>query len=469
MLVREREARLNNLLRIWVPAILLGCHIAAYALFSAFGDFDPFELFNVLLIASNIVIAGLLFKGGRDILIGGGIMFLIAMHAFIGQRLAPESLTSGAILMVNILVLYVGIKINQHLPARYWYAFVIGYFALYGIFIFGLENAEALFLLFLMIFTACSRSFKLLSYFWCFTLSFTFFQPFAWEITVVSFFILTALFGAKGAQGSKLSRLFLLVGLVLLFLVFLPIIIAMMGEQLVNIEPVLRDPRIQSAIGLTFITATVSTVILMLFAVPLAYAVSRLRFPGRTVLMSLIDLPVVIPQSVAGIALISVLGRNQFIGELIHRYTGMAIDNTVLGIIVAQVIVALPFITKSSIAAFDAVPQELEVVAKTLKASSFSAFRRVALPLASRGIFFGAVLAWARAAGEFGAVVIIAPTPVTAPVEAYNRFSDPGIGMVETMPLVVVLLLFSFAMFFLLQTSVRLLPSRGDGEEGRAQ
>ena len=234
----------------------------------------------------------------------------------------------------------------------------------------------------------------------------------------------------------------------------------MMGEQLVNIEPVLRDPRIQSAIGLTFITATVSTVILMLFAVPLAYAVSRLRF---------IDLPVVIPQSVAGIALISVLGRNQFIGELIHRYTGMAIDNTVLGIIVAQVIVALPFITKSSIAAFDAVPQELEVVAKTLKASSFSAFRRVALPLASRGIFFGAVLAWARAAGEFGAVVIIAPTPVTAPVEAYNRFSDPGIGMVETMPLVVVLLLFSFAMFFLLQTSVRLLPSRGDGEAGRAQ
>jgi molybdate/tungstate transport system permease protein len=249
--------------------------------------------------------------------------------------------------------------------------------------------------------------------------------------------------------------------MVLTALVFLPILVAVMGESLANIQPVLEDGRVRSAIAVTFLTATVSTVILLLFVVPLAYGISRLRFFGRTALLSLIDLPVVIPQSVAGIALVSVLGRNQYLGELVFRLTGVAVDNTILGIIVAQVVVSLPFIAKASIAAFDAVPEELETVARTLKASSFGAFRRVALPLASRGIFFGAVLAWARAAGEFGAVVILAPTPVTAPVEAFNRFVS--VGAIEAAPLVTVLLAFSFVMFFLLQWSVRLLPAGAAG------
>ncbi len=90
------------------------------------------------------------------------------------------------------------------------------------------------------------------------------------------------------------------------------------------------------------------------------------------------------------------------------------------------------------------------------------AARRVALPLASRGIFLGAVLAFARAAGEFGAVVVLAPTPVTAPIEACARFER--LGAAESAPLVVTLLLFSFVMFFLLQTAIRLLPSGAAGE-----
>jgi molybdate/tungstate transport system permease protein len=85
-----------------------------------------------------------------------------------------------------------------------------------------------------------------------------------------------------------------------------------------------------------------------------------------------------------------------------------------------------------------------------------SAFFRVSVPLASRGVFIGALLAWARAAGEFGAVLFIAPYPETAPVTVYNRFTS--LGLVETAPLVTTLLLFSIAMFFLLQLCIRMMP-----------
>jgi len=451
------NARPTRRTRIAVVGVLLLAHLLAYTVFGASDRIEPLEFFNLLLLVANIIIAAILLRGERDLLLGGGIMFLVAAHAFIGHRLAPDSLTSGAILMVNVIVLYVGVKLNTLMPARYWYAFVASYFALFAIFIVMMENAEALFLLFLLGLAACARSLRLLSYFWCITLSFTFCQPYAWEAAVSSVFILTALFGARGRGSSPAAIVFLGCGLILVFLVLLPVIVAGMGEAPHNLLKILREPRVRSAIWTTFLSATASTLFLVLFTVPLAYAVSRLTFPGRTMLLSLIDIPIVVPQSVAGIALVSVFGSRQFLGETIFHAFGVRFDGTLLGICLAQVFVAMPFIAKSAIAAFDAVPEGLETAARTLGASSWGAFRRVALPLASRGIFLGAVLAWARAAGEFGALIFIAPTPETAAVAAYNRFNS--LGLTETAPLVATLLLFSLAMFFLLQLVSRTLPS----------
>jgi molybdate/tungstate transport system permease protein len=195
--------------------------------------------------------------------------------------------------------------------------------------------------------------------------------------------------------------------------------------------------------------------------VPLAYAVSRLRFPGRTLLLSLIDVPIIIPQSVAGLALVLVFGPSQPLGGALKDLFGIRFDGTLLGVCLAQVFVAMPFIVKAAIAAFDAVPQDLELAARTLGASSWSAFRRIALPLASRGVFLGAVLAWARAAGEFGALLFIAQTPETVPTLA-GRLSD-SMGKTQTGPLVAVLLGFSLVMFFLLQLVTRTLPRAATG------
>jgi len=451
-----------NTRRVVAVASIFAAHLVCYVCFAAVGRIPPLEFFNLLLLAANAIIGIMVARGRGNILLGCGVMAIIGAHAFMGHRIAPDSLTSGAILMVNVIVLYVGFKINRHLPSRYWYAFLVSYFLLFGIFIVAMENAEALFLLFLLGLAASARSLKLLGYFWAVTLSFTFFQPYAWEATIILVFILTGLYSARGNVRSPVAVVFLACGLALVFLVLLPVIVVAMGEDPHNIVKILREARVRRAIGTTFLTATVSTAFLVIFTVPLAYAVSRLRFRGRTLLLSLIDIPIVVPQSVAGIALVAVFGSRQFLGETILRLFGIRFDGTLLGICLAQVFVAMPFIAKSAIAAFDGVPERLEVTARTLGASSWGAFRRVALPLASRGIFLGAVLAWARAAGEFGALVFIAPTPETAPVAAFNRFNS--VGLIETGPLVATLLLFSMAMFFILQFASRAMPSLHGGK-----
>ena len=146
---------------------------------------------------------------------------------------------------------------------------------------------------------------------------------------------------------------------------------------------------------------------------------------------------------------------------MLFRYFGIRVDGTVLGICLAQIFTVMPFLMKSALAAFNTVPSALERNARTLGASVFSTFRRIALPLSARGIFMGAILAWARAASEFGAVLFLAAYPVTAPIAVYNRFTS--VGLVQAAPLVSTLLLFSLLMFFLLQLSSAWITQNQEG------
>jgi len=436
-----------------LPPVVLACHFLLHIILGIFGWIQPIEIFNLMLFTGNLVLCVWIIRGTVPLLEGVGVMIVISSHAFIGQRLAPDSLTSGTILLVNILILYVGFKIFSELSLAHCLTFVASYFLLFFIFIIWMSNAEALFLLALLGLAATARKLKLVVYFWALVISFTVCQPYAWEAAISSFFILKIMFSAAEKKRSMTALIFLGVGLVLLFLVLLPVAVLMLGESPHSLMNVIRDARIRSAITMTAVTATISTVILAAFCIPLAYAISRLEFSGKTILLSLIDAPIVIPQSVAGLALLRVFGRQQFLGETIFFAFGIEFDGTMLGICLAQIFVAMPFIMKSAIAAFEGVPPAYETVARTLGASSFGAFRRVAVPLAGRGLFLSAVLAWARAAGEFGALLFIAPYPETAPVAAYNRFTS--VGIIETAPLVSLLLLFSLAMFFLLQLAAR--------------
>jgi len=445
-------------------AAVIAVHAGGIVALGVMGLAQPFELFNVILMGSNLVIGALLWRGKGDFDLGIGAMFLIVAHALMGQRIVEDPLTGGALLLVNILVLYTGLKVFKCLPMRYGAVFACGYFALYVIFILFLQNASPLFLLFVAGLCACARRFRMTAYFWALTLAFTFGQPYAWQTCALMFLLLTAVFSARGELAAPLALVFLAAGLAWLFLVLFPVAIVLFGEDAHNIWPLLADPRVVSALLTTALTATVSTAVLLVFGIPLAYAVSRLRFQGKPLVLALIDLPIIIPQSVAGIVLLRAFGRQQPLGELLSRCTGLHADGTILGICLAQIFVAAPFLIKSAMISFENVSEDMEMSACALGATPWGAFWRVAVPLASRGIFSGAVLAWARAAGEFGALLLIAPTPETAPVAVWNRFNS--VGLIETGPLVSLLLLFSLVMFFLLQFTSRLLPAQF-GQTGR--
>jgi molybdate/tungstate transport system permease protein len=437
-------------------------------------------MFQLLLLAANGVLAALLIFQDYDIFLGIGTMILIGAHCFVGHRLAPDALTSGAMLVVSVVVLYVSVKVGTLLPPRYLWALMASYLALFFLFVeihwsevvpwLGIErtgqpNAVPLLLLFMLGLAACARSLRLLAYFWVLVLGFTLCQPYAWETTLLGFFALWAMFSARGRVPSPAARVLLGAGLALVLLVLFPVTSALLGDSLLNIEKVVRREDFREALKVTARTATVSTLALAVGTIPLAYAVSRLRFRGRTLLLSLVDLPIVVPQSAAGIMLVQLLGANQYLGGLLESRFGLRFDGTELGICAAQVFVAMPFMARSALAAFDAVPEGLELAARTLGSSSWGAFLRVTMPLASRGLFLGAVLAWARAAGEYGALIFITQTPRTMPVLAAHVFDQ--VGKDEAVPLVVAMLLFSVVMFFLLQSVARMLPSAHGEREAR--
>lgn len=432
------------------PAAIILLHIAFYIFFSVNGKIPPFELFNIMLLAANSTVFLLFFFGKlSDYMLGSACMFIIASHAFIGQFLAPDTLTSGAILLVNILTVYTGIQVIRHLPAGYWYAFAGSYMALFWLFIIKQNNAEALFLSSLLGLAAVARSYRLMTYFWGIVIAFTFCQPFAWEAAVSIIVILNIMFNVKGSFDSLSAKTALLVGLIFVFLVMLPVVAVLIGEDPRSVLNVLKDPRVISALKITLITATASSLVLVVILTPFAYAVARLHFPGKNLVLALIDVPIIIPQSVAGIALLKIFGKQQLLGQFAYDIFGIQFDGTILGICLAQIFVSLPFFLKPAIQSFENVPSNLEFAARSLGSTPAGAFFRVALPLALKGVLVGTVIAWGRAAGEFGAVLLIAPSPESVPILAFNRFQSAG--MVETGPLVAAFLLFSLVMFFILQ------------------
>lgn len=432
------------------PAAIILLHVSFYIFFSMNGKIPAFELFNIMLVAANSMVFLLfLFRKFSDYALGSACMFIIASHAFIGQFLAPDTLTSGAILLINILTVYTGIQIIRHLSSGYWYAFAGSYLMLFWLFIIKQNNAEALFLSSLLGLAAVARSYRLMTYFWGIVISFTFCQPFAWEAAISIIIILNIMFNVRSAFNSLSSKTALLIGLIFVFLVMLPVVAVLIGEDPRSIINTLRDPRVVSALKITLMTATASSLILVVILTPFAYAVARLSFPGKNLVLALIDVPIIIPQSVAGIALLKIFGKQQIVGQFVYDSFGIQFDGTILGICLAQIFVSLPFFLKPAIQAFENVPSNLEFAARSLGSAPVGAFFRIALPLALKGVLVGAVIAWGRAAGEFGAVLLIAPSPESVPVLAFNRFQSAG--MIETGPLVAAFLLFSLVMFFILQ------------------
>jgi molybdate/tungstate transport system permease protein len=211
----------------------------------------------------------------------------------------------------------------------------------------------------------------------------------------------------------------------------------------------LGDVEVLGALGLTFYAAAWATLLALLTGVPLAYLLARHDFPGKAWVEGLINLPIVVPHTAAGIALLMVFGRQAMVGRLM-KPIGLTFTDRLPGIVVAMLFVSLPFLVVTAREAFALVDPELELVAATEGASRWQAFRYVTLPLAWRGILAGAAMMWGRGISEFGAVIILAYHPRIAPTLIYERFA--GFGLKAAQPVAVLLILASLAVFLLLQT-----------------
>jgi molybdate transport system permease protein len=162
------------------------------------------------------------------------------------------------------------------------------------------------------------------------------------------------------------------------------------------------------ALRLSLWCSSWATLAAVLFGVPLAWLLARISFPGRNLVRALCTLSMVLPPVVAGVALFYALGRRGLLGQYLDRWFGFTLPFTTSGVIVAQAFVAMPFLVITVEAAFRQLDTRYEDAARTLGASRWYVFRRVTLPAIRPGLIAGAVLAWARALGEFGATITFA-------------------------------------------------------------
>jgi len=245
----------------------------------------------------------------------------------------------------------------------------------------------------------------------------------------------------------------ILSSLVLLF-ILAPLIGLVFKTSSSEFFETVTDKEVQDSVWLTLSVAFITTLFFSLGAVPFAWIMARYNFRGKRVLQGLIDLPVVLPHSAAGIALLGFISREGALGKLAAVF-GINLVGNPAGIALAMAFVSLSFLINSARDGFAAVPVRLEKAALNLGASPFKMFFTVSLPLSWRSIASGFVMMFARGMSEFGAIVIIAYHPMTAPVLIYERFNQFGIGYAR--PASLLFIIVALLVFILL----RMISARG--------
>ncbi len=245
---------------------------------------------------------------------------------------------------------------------------------------------------------------------------------------------------------------FILLGLVMFLFIVVPLIRMVSASDPRVLYTTLLDTEVRNAIWLSLYAALIAAAVGFVFGVPLAYLLARHEFPGKKIVEGLIDVPIVIPHTAAGIALLFVFGRNFFPGRVFHVMGIDFVDSTA-GIVVAMLFVSIPFLINSAKEGFKKVDVRLEKVARTLGASPWQTFSRVTFPLAWRSILTGSIMMWARGISEFGAVIMLAYHPMIAPTLIFERFESYGLAYSQ--PVAVLLVLISLFAFVGLRTLVK--------------
>ena len=230
--------------------------------------------------------------------------------------------------------------------------------------------------------------------------------------------------------------------------ILLPLVQMFAQPSLSSLTETLMDSDVRKAISLSLVTSCTAAVLCLVFGTPFAWLLARKEFPGKKIVESIIDLPIMIPHPIVGIAILGLAGRNHWLGRMLMD-AGIRIMGTPTGIIVVLVFVGIPFYVNAVKNGFESVSPRLENAARTMGATSGQAFMRVTMPLALRSMFTGLIMCIARAISEFGAVIIVAYHPMTAPVLIYERFT--AYGLKYSQPVAVWLILVSLLLFLILR------------------
>ena len=251
---------------------------------------------------------------------------------------------------------------------------------------------------------------------------------------------------------------------VLLFgFVVLPILAIFLRVPVGTLFAQLRSPVALHALEVSLRTTIAALVLIVAFGTPAAYVLGTRPFRGAGVLTTILELPLVLPPAVAGIALFAAFGRFGLLGGPLRAF-GIQLPFTQAAVVMALAYVALPFYTRQAVAAFASMDHQLLGASRTLGAGRASTFFRVALPLARQGLTAGAALAWARALGEFGATILFAGSlqgsTQTLPLAIYEQFSSGNLDGALAMSALLVVV--SAGLF----VAVRLLVRGRRSEEG---
>ncbi|MEZ4495401.1 MAG: ABC transporter permease [Thermomicrobiales bacterium] len=220
----------------------------------------------------------------------------------------------------------------------------------------------------------------------------------------------------------------------------------------------LDDPMVREAMRLSLTTSLTSLAIAIIFGTPVAWLLARWKFPGHRLVETLIDLPIVLPPVVAGVALLMAFGRRGVLGEQLE-WLGIQVPFTTLAVIVAQTFVAAPFYIRSAIAGFAEIDRDIELAGEIDGATTLRVLRDISVPAAMPSLAAGAVLCWARALSEFGATLLFAGNlqgrTQTMPLAIMTAF-ESSLG--AALALSVILLVVSFAIIFASRSLTRRDP-----------
>ncbi len=244
-------------------------------------------------------------------------------------------------------------------------------------------------------------------------------------------------------------RIFLaaLSGLILLFIVA-PLLGMMLRTTPQEYVRTIQDAEVIGSIRITLFSSMIATLVFGVLSLPLAWFLARKEFMLKGIINGIIDLPVVIPHSAAGIALLGIVSRGTFIGQA-GEWAGINFVGGMAGVVVAMAFVSLPFALNAARDGFSAVPSRLEKAALNLGASPVRVFFTISLPLARRSVISGLAMMWARGLSEFGAVIIIAYHPMVTPVLIWERFASFGLAWAR--PVAAVFIVICLAVFIVLR------------------